>query len=282
MYETDINDLKTEVVFRSLCRDSAEGTLSCGFLQKLSDSRSQPNLIIPYYSCFVLLRGSGQYYDGRHGVIPLKAGCVVQRNPGLEHTVTITGDGNWLEFYIIFGRSAWKSLVSVGLINPDVPVLQMEALPQVQELKDIMHCARTAAESNLFEVLVSLQRLAVNWLCGSAPAQSKPDWLEEARQLLSEKLEQRVSIGEIAAKLFMTEVSFRRRFQAATGVSPLAFRLNQKMQAARMRLLSGERVKTIAPALGYSDSFTFSKQFLRVTGLSPSAFVREAKERKIK
>ena len=111
-----------QVIYRFVGGTPENGILSCGFMRKPTAQKSQINFKIPYYSCFVLLCGSGEYQDETGFCATLSPGCVVQRIPGRTHSTQVIGDGNWLEFYVSFGESCFHSLVSLGLLHPERPV----------------------------------------------------------------------------------------------------------------------------------------------------------------
>ena len=52
-----------QVIYRFVGGTPENGILSCGFMRKPTAQKSQINFKIPYYSCFVLLSGSGEYQD---------------------------------------------------------------------------------------------------------------------------------------------------------------------------------------------------------------------------
>lgn len=94
-------------------------------------------------------------------------------------------------------------------------------------------------------------------------------WLRTARQRL-ERPGLGGGIAQTAAELGMAPATFRRRFRAATGMSPREYAMAARLERARDRLLTGdEPVGAIADALGYRDAFLLSRQFKARFGLSP-------------
>ena len=65
------------------------GILACGFMRKETADRSQYHFSNEYYSCFVLLRGSGEYIAEDGTSYPLQAGSLVQRLPGVPHSTRV-------------------------------------------------------------------------------------------------------------------------------------------------------------------------------------------------
>jgi transcriptional regulator GlxA family with amidase domain len=71
----------------------------------------------------------------------------------------------------------------------------------------------------------------------------------------------------------LAERSFNRRFQAATGMSPMEYVLTLRLEEAKQMLEAGdEPVEAVALALGYEDASFFSRLFRRKVGLTPAQY----------
>ena len=95
---------KSDVIYRCIGNEMKNGILACGFMRKETADRSQYHFSNEYYSCFVLLRGSGEYIAEDGTSYPLQAGSLVQRLPGVPHSTRVDPDGKWLEFFISIGK----------------------------------------------------------------------------------------------------------------------------------------------------------------------------------
>jgi AraC-like DNA-binding protein len=89
--------------------------------------------------------------------------------------------------------------------------------------------------------------------------------------------EPRARLPSIARELGVGYDDLRRRFKMVTGVSPGAWRIAQRIDRAR-ELLIQLSVQETAERLGYPDAFTFSRQFHRHAGISPSSFQRRQRQ----
>ena len=71
----------------------------------------------------------------------------------------------------------------------------------------------------------------------------------------------------------LAERTFKRRFTAATGVSPIVYVQRLRIEDAKRRL---ERTTTpvddISWRVGYEDPAFFRRLFKRVTGMAPGAY----------
>ncbi len=85
-----------------------------------------------------------------------------------------------------------------------------------------------------------------------------------------------LTISEISAKSYMSEVYFRRLFKESYGISPAKYIINLRIKKA-INLMNTEyyTLQEIAALSGYHDYSYFSSEFKRMTGLSPSQYLHK-------
>lgn len=85
---------------------------------------------------------------------------------------------------------------------------------------------------------------------------------------------QEKSIAEIAEMCHVSQSHFRSLFKKYSGVSPISYQINAKIERAK-HLLSHEHmtVGEVAEYLGFSDDAYFCKLFKKYTGFSPKAYL---------
>jgi AraC-like DNA-binding protein len=77
----------------------------------------------------------------------------------------------------------------------------------------------------------------------------------------------------------MSPYHFLRTFRVVVGVTPHQFILHTRLRRAAVRLRrTTDGISAIAFAAGFNDLSTFNRRFLRIMGLSPSAY-RERRHR---
>ncbi|MBC3949187.1 AraC family transcriptional regulator [Pseudomonas folii] len=77
----------------------------------------------------------------------------------------------------------------------------------------------------------------------------------------------------------MSRASLHRHFLSMTGLSPLRYQKQLRLQEARQLLLAGEhRASDVAFAVGYESASQFSREYSRQFGASPARDVREIRE----
>lgn len=87
-------------------------------------------------------------------------------------------------------------------------------------------------------------------------------------------LAERVSLAAIAHQLHVSVSTLSHRYRAETGESPIATLMRLRIQQARNLVLKGQRLKTIAAAIGFSDAYYLSRMFKCLEGRSPRQFVK--------
>jgi AraC-like DNA-binding protein len=97
--------------------------------------------------------------------------------------------------------------------------------------------------------------------------------LGEALSHLENHIQHSVNLEELARIAHMSRRSFLRVFQSATGTSPIAWQLGQRIQRASSLLRhTDKRITEIAFEVGFNDSNYFTRQFRKTTGLSPREY----------
>jgi len=100
-------------------------------------------------------------------------------------------------------------------------------------------------------------------------------WAATVQHRLRKNLDQEMDYHALAEELGISLSTLRRRFRDATGESMHAWRLRQKIQAARRMLGDTEEpIKRIALQLGYRDVFYFNRHFKQLVGVPPGAYRR--------
>jgi AraC-like DNA-binding protein len=99
-----------------------------------------------------------------------------------------------------------------------------------------------------------------------------------ARDLLRDLWAKPLSIPEIAREAGMSPFHFIRRFEALFGTTPHQFRIQSRLDEAKILLArGGHSVTEVCMEVGFSSLGSFSDLFTRRTGASPSAYRRSAR-----
>lgn len=86
-------------------------------------------------------------------------------------------------------------------------------------------------------------------------------------------------VAELAQLSGMSESHFSRQFKSALGTSPIDWLRRERIHQAKRRLIeSDDPVKEIARQVGYHDQFFFSKDFKKMTKLTPTQFREQERQ----
>lgn len=87
---------------------------------------------------------------------------------------------------------------------------------------------------------------------------------------LEENEELDLSVGEIAKMCNVSEIYFRKLFKEYSGVTPVQFKINRKIEKAKQYLtFEGKTVRETSEALGFSEPAYFCRVFKEKTGMTP-------------
>jgi AraC-like DNA-binding protein len=94
------------------------------------------------------------------------------------------------------------------------------------------------------------------------------------RDLLDARTFEPVSIGAAAAALGVSPAHLARSFTRTFGISPHAYVVGRRIDAARTRLLDGQPIASVAADVGFFDQAHLTRHFKRHVGMTPGRFAR--------
>ncbi len=99
------------------------------------------------------------------------------------------------------------------------------------------------------------------------------DAVKKAIELLHAQVGKDWTLEDLAKAVGLSRAGLAQKFKKHLGDTPLHYLTVLRMQKARALLSSSnDNIETIAEAVGYSDAFSFSKVFKRITGVPPRDF----------
>ena len=249
-----------------------KSVFSCGYTTNFNFPIHTNDFTIPYYSWFVVLDGFGSYQDasGIHAL--LSRGILVQRFPNSSAHITIDSSRPWKSFYLSFDRNSYQLLLSLGVFNTKEPVKKCHLTKELLLLLDELSYEVNGDKESQFILYQKATACIYRMLTQTAQAPTLSTVIAKAKEILQCNFSIVYTEKDICDLLCIGQESFRKLFKKEVGVSPIAYRNQQRMLAAKKLLATQNSIAEIAEALGYSDSFSFSKQFKRHWGYSPNVF----------
>lgn len=266
--------LRDTMVYRTFTTRRGPLHLWAGLLMKDDERCAHLDIHQDAYSAMWLLRGETAYSDDE-GEVRAGAGHVVCRLPGRRHsTIPVAGSG-LIEFFINIDVTWFRQLAALGAV-PDRPCAYLGWDPALAEgCLAFIDRLRLVAEESWPLALAEAQSLLAAFAVGCARGGSPDPRIADACAILADDAPGRLSLAAVARRVGLGGESFRKRFAAATGQSPGAWRIRRRIDTACTRLLSEDLpLGAIAAELGYPDVPTFAKQFRRVIGQPPAAWRR--------
>lgn len=108
------------------------------------------------------------------------------------------------------------------------------------------------------------------------PLQKKTNLLSTTMDWALLNLNKPLAIEQLADKAGMSRRSFDRHFKASTGVSPLQWLLQQRLQLVQHYLEQGQHsIEQISDLTGFGSSLNLRQQFQKQLGISPRQYQRQ-------
>ncbi len=234
--------------------------------------------ILGSYALVYVIDGGGRYQLRGQPPIACGKGDLLMVFPDIAHAYGPDPGGKWSEVYIVFEGEVFDLWRRHGILSPERPVIQ---LPDVSrhscKLLEIAASSRSRDPARHLAQICKLQSFLASALADQPPGEGEiaypgwPSWVVSA----AEKMAGPQSIETIARESGMSYESFRKKFRAVTGDSPLRYRNRLAVDMAR-QMIYEERLsnKEIAVRLGFCDEFYFSRRFRQFTGQCTGDFRR--------
>jgi len=102
---------------------------------------------------------------------------------------------------------------------------------------------------------------------------SNKDEVDRAIDFLSERVDQTLTLEEIAASVNLSVSHFSYLFKKKTGYSVIEYLNHLKVQkACQYILFTNMRISEIALEIGIADQYYFSRMFTKIMGISPNEY----------
>jgi AraC-like DNA-binding protein/quercetin dioxygenase-like cupin family protein len=262
------------IQLRSLGLPTNKEVVGVGFMRKVRGLDHQ-NYDPPYYSLSFIISGEGTYRMGDEEY-SLREGSVFQRFPGHLHDTEVLSEV-WEECFLDFGPSLRSSLEMMGLCSIEHPCGQISVDPHRQlrfkDLFDLFEKTTIDESTRLVPPALALAETCLREMKQNGRKIISP-MVQEAKSLMEVDVSRRIPLEKVCLERGWNYESFRKSFKAQTGFSPHQYAIRQRMDEARMRLMSQPSlsVTNLAMDLGYNNIYEFSRHFKQVVGVSPKIF----------
>lgn len=251
-----------------------ENSFRCGVLTN-DETVTEKDFNTPQYALVYLTEGKGSYSDQEGKKWDLRSGDLFQRFPHIPHGVILSP--RTIRSYLAVPREIYELIYMTENRFLSKPVHSLGNRSDISEgFRQLLQLCEK--EKNLYSLALTFQNLIRQCMLAAEEYVRREENSLESRlimasELLAEKLNEPLSIKEVAASAGLNYHTFRRQFSQWANVSPGQYRIKKKMDKA-ITLLSGGQlsISEISGLLGYGDIYSFSSHFKKVTGVSPRYF----------
>ncbi|MCC6683058.1 MAG: helix-turn-helix transcriptional regulator [Phycisphaeraceae bacterium] len=227
------------------------------------------------FAVVYLYRGRGHYHDANGFSRAVAAGDMILLFPELPHRYGAGPDTPWHEYYLVFDGPVFEQWRQAGLLDPMRPIWRLRPIQTWRHrFEAVIGDGRDPGWVQLARLQLTLaEALATQSIHHDGPQQQR--WIDRARAMLDQNLEQPLSMPDAARALGVSYDHFRKRFTRLAGVGPLRYRAGRVIDRARLLMRTSDMSdKQIAASLGFCDEFYFSRRFKHLAGCSPSDYRR--------
>ena len=240
--------------------------------------RPQAGRVLDEYQLLYITEGSGFFESASMSHQRVDAGTVILLFPGEWHNYAPDENCGWQEFWVGFQGLNIDRLIRSGYFSRDNALLNIGISNTIISLyKDAIRLAQKESlgcQQMLSGIVMHiLSAIYYKYRNRFAEANRAEEIVNDARQLMREKVHHNLRTEEIAASLGVGYSWLRQTFKRLTGTSPTHYKNRLLMSRAKELLVSEEQTVTeIAYALGFENVGQFSTAFRKMEGVTPRQF----------
>lgn len=236
------------------------------------------NRRLPTHAVVLVEKGRGTLRTEKAGLQQVEGPALFWLISGTVHSYGPVPGESWDERWALFSGRFADELIRQRLITETAPLLKLTNLWEMQQLCGILHLEFAAdTPLGLAASAAALHRIMVEAARQTATRADEPAAapIERAIEALQQRAFQPVDMAALADEFRMSTATLRRRFTAATGLSPKAFQLRLRIDHAKQLLTTSDlTIEAISLAVGIDDAFYFSRLFHDRERCAPSEFRR--------
>ncbi len=153
--------------------------------------------------------------------------------------------------------------LAVGIVSEELA----DAMLRLLELIDDPTSKRALAQSRLTEVYFVLLTSPLGPVLRRRFGETHK--IAETVCYLRDHINEQLTIDQLARWSGMSRAAFHRNFKKATGMAPIQFIKQFRLNTAAMQLAAGMRTGEVAASVGYNSQSQFSREFKRQFGQAP-------------
>ncbi len=165
-------------------------------------------------------------------------------------------------------------------VNIHDPLIEQIGLAFVSELEAGGVAGRVYAESLARTLVLHLLRLSstASLVSPSSYRNLTPRQIAMLRDYMYDRLDQDISLSELATSVGLSVSHFTRLFKQSLGLAPHQYLIACRVERAKSLLLkSSLTLAEVAHAVGFTDQSHLNRHFKRLMGISPGMLCKQSK-----
>ncbi len=233
---------------------------------------------IAEYQIIYITRGQGIFESEHIKTRKINEGDIIFLFPGIWHRYMPEQKTGWDEYWVGFTGPVIQNIIANKFFDPCSPVFSIgyqqnllllfkQLVTNIKEEKPGHQEILAGITYYLLGLIYSLARHS------SFRGKMIEKKMDKALFIMREHWNKGLDFKQIASELNMSYAWFRKSFKMYTGMSPLQYQLQLKLNAAKNLLLDHDKqIKNIAYSCGFESNYYFTRYFKRSTGLTPTEF----------
>ncbi|UNK16933.1 helix-turn-helix transcriptional regulator [Paenibacillus sp. N3/727] len=225
---------------------------------------------------FVMITGGSGYYQVNGGEIQkVEAGSWFCLFPGASFDYGPYTDGHWDEYYFTVDGYRVIEWLEHWLPNPEMIKKATFDDSLIHRMEMMFMLIDSGVPSNMDRAALILEAFLYDLVSQSDRSElnNRESFVVKVIDDISQSLYMKQEPADMASRHHISVSTLRRIVHEYTGYPLNEFLHRLKAAEAKNILLNTElTVKEIGEALGYKDTFYFSRVFKRITGVSPRIY----------
>jgi len=231
------------------------------------------------FQLLYITKGKGVFESELTGEQKINAGDLFVLFPNVWHRFSPNRNTGWNEYWLEFSGKIAKHFQDNKFLDPYNPIIHVGFN---EDLIDNFKKAITLIVNDeivsqyllsgiIFQILIQINTTKKDRIF-----QDKKDIeskIKQAKLCIYEKMDTQVCLEKIASDLEISYSLFRIEFKRYTGLSPVQYQIELRIQKARSLLgTTNQSIKMIAYHLGFDSTNYFSRLFKKKVGMPPLEF----------
>jgi AraC family transcriptional regulator, arabinose operon regulatory protein len=229
---------------------------------------------LSHYAAVFVEKGQGFLTTKNGGTLRVVGPALFWLFPGQQHSYGPDTGSAWLERWALFRGTMVADFVRSRLLDPAQPLHAPVDYSEVSHIFSSLHADMLKRnEGGWASASATLHRLVVQ----VAFAKDSTPQSRQQSSRIAKRIEEQafvdIDMDTLAKELRMSPATMRRKCLELLGVSPKQYQLQLRLERAKELLtMTDLSIEDISARVGYSDSFYFSRFFVKNENRTPTDF----------